>query len=358
MTASPNTQFVSKRVFGQLSDGREVDAWTLQGRGGLQLEVLTYGGVVRSLLVPRLGLAPVDVVLGFPTLENYLADTAYFGATVGRIAGRVAHGKLRVGDREYTLACNHGGHHLHGGDAFNTRLWNAEVVERSDSAPSIRLSLTSPAGDQGYPGEVSVQVTYTVTDDNSFLFETEARACEPTPVSLTHHSYFNLEGQNSQSVAEHAMQIFSDHFVPTDENMILSGQLALVDNTPGDLRQPRRLGEVIPHLPQCHGELYWLGGDHDLKPAARVAEPSTGLVLEVATTNSCLQTYFAESFDGSRLGKSGQPLQQFGGFCLECQGYPEAGRHPHLGDILVQPGTPQRHLTRYHFLHTSSSTSN
>lgn len=345
----PHLPLISCREFGLLADGRAVQAWTLRGRGGLELEILTYGGIVRSLLVPHGEGRRADVVWGFDGLAEYERGAAFVGATVGRIAGRIGGGRLRIGGREFSLPCNEGTNHLHGGGVFNKRLWQAVPGRESAELPSLCLTLHSEEGEQGYPGAITVRAIYTVTDDNAFLFETEVEASAPTPVSLTHHGYFNLGG--GENILSHVMQIFAEHFVPTGENMVPSGRLVPVEGTPADLRTPALLAEVVPRLPGEHGELYWLGESGTTREVARVHSSATGLCLAVTTDHSCLQTYFAKGFDGSIPGKGGRALGRFGAFCLECQGYPQGDEFPQLGHNLVLPGRPQRRRTRYQFTH-------
>lgn len=342
---------LKQRPFDHLPDGREVTAWTLQGRGGLILEVLTYGGIVRSLLAPDRHGELADVVLGYRDLDGYLSDPAYMGTTVGRIAGRVAGGKLRYAGETHILPCNEGSNHLHGGpNPLSMRLWQAEPVARKDGAPSLKLTYHSPNGEQGYPGAIDCTVIYTVMDDNTFRFETSVTADQPTPVSLTHHSYFNLTGEGTGSVLDHRCRISSDATFACDETMTLLDQLEPVDGRPADMRTEQKLGDVIPELWQKHGDLYWLGTEGRLKPVARISDPSSGRVLEVSTTQSCLQTYFGVSFDGETItGKSGAPYPAFAAFCMECEGYPNATYTSDFDDIFVHPGEPQHHITCYKF---------
>lgn len=341
---------IHSRPFGRAPDGSDVTAWTLTGSAGMTLEVLTYGGVVRRLLTPDVSGELGDIVLGYATLEEYIADPYFMGATVGRVAGRIAKGQLKIGGRSYPLPINDPPNHLHGGPAsLNTKNWDAAPLQRSDGFPSLKLSCVSPHGEQGYPGNLKLEVLYTVTGDNAFVFETRATVDAVSPVSVTHHSYFNLAGEGSSSVQEHRMQIFADSIFSSDEKMTLLDQLTSVESTAADLREARRLGDVIPRLWQRHGDLYWLGENAALRPAARVTDPGSGRTLEVRTTCSCLQTYFSAALDGSVTGKSGRPYRQYGGFCLECEDYPQAHGTGSFGDILLHPGEERCTTTIYVF---------
>ena len=336
-------------TFGILPDGRAVTHWTLRGPGGLMLECLDYGGIVTRLLVPDREGRAVDVVLGCDTLEGYLAPHPYFGAIAGRVAGRITGARFTLDGREHRLAANHGPNHLHGGlRGFDKQLWSALPVSRPDGAPSLRLSRISPDGEEGYPGEVAVSVTYTVTADNTFLIETEARASAATPFSLTHHSYFNLAGEGSGDIADHTLQILADAYAPADADMGLLGRRDPV--TPANaLRSPRRLGDVIPGLHQHHGDLYFLPPSPAPRLAAVLDHPPTRRRLAVTTDEACLQFYTGAHFDGSLLGKSGRPYHRHAGLCLECEGYPDAPNSPALGDITLRPGQLHRRSTAYSF---------
>jgi aldose 1-epimerase len=341
------------RLFGILPDGREVEAWTLRGAGGLELEVLSYGGIVSRLLIPARDGCMADVVLGFHHLEGYFAGHPYFGATVGRVAGRISRGKFSLEGRNYQLLINDPPNHLHGGrDSIDKQLWTAEPVERADGHPSLRLSITSPEGENGYPGSVDLAVTYTVTGDNAFIFETEARSTCATPVNLTHHSYFNLAGEGAGNVLDHHLQIDSDHIFSADEKMTLLDELRSLDGQAADFRNEQRLGTAISGIWQQHGDLYWLRESKECRPVAQLRHPGSGRILSVATSNPCMQMYAGGGLDGSLIGKSGKPYPTFGGLCLECQGSPNAigdGAGRGFGDIVVRPETPQRHATIYQF---------
>lgn len=347
----------TQRVFGTLPDGRVVHAWTLTGRDDFEIEVLTYGGVVRRLMVPDRDGAVEDVVLGYPDLDAYLNDSFFMGATVGRVAGRVGQGRLKVEGHMFLLPINDAANHLHGGpEALNTRLWDATPIEGEKGATSLQLTYCSPDGEQGYPGSVTLKVVYTVTVDNELIFETFAEVDRPTPISLTHHGYFNLAGEGKGTVLEHRCRIQSSQVLACDSEMGLLNQLETVAGRAADLRQTKRLGDVIPGLWQQHGDLYQLEEQSGLKPVARVADPATGRVLEVSSTHSYLQTYFGGALHAGMNGKSGRAYQPFAGFCLECQGYPEATNVEGFGDIMVRPGDVQHHTTLYAFSTIANNT--
>ena len=261
---------VAVRTFGYLPGGAPIEAWTLRGAGALVAEIITYGATVTRLLAPDQHGRLADVVLGFDNLDSYRSHGAYFGATAGRVAGRITGAHFCLDGSTYELARNDGPNHLHGGrEGFDKKVWAAEPAEREDGAPSLRLSYRSPNGEEGYPGTVDVAVTYTVTNDDVLLVETEAAADRATPLSLTHHSYFNLGGEGCGSVANHELQIFSGQFLVTDEQMALLGREEPVAGRGNDFRQPRRLGEAIPALFQNHGDLYRLRKDVNHDPGSK-----------------------------------------------------------------------------------------
>jgi len=343
---------ISSRTFGVLPAGQPVEAWTLTGRGGMVLEAITYGGIVTRLLAPDRNGSTGDVVLGFNDLDSYLGGHPYFGAITGRVAGRIADAAFTLDGSTYRLAQNDPPNHLHGGvEGFDKRLWSAAPVDREDGAPSLRLSYHSPDGEEGYPGNVHVTVTYTVTHHNEFLIETEAVSDRTTPLSLTHHSYFNLAGESSGSIADHRLEIFASEFVPVDEYLTATGRLESTSRHGNDFLVPRRMGDMISQLFQGHGDLYALPGraGSKLRLAARLEDPASGRVMTVSTTEDYLQLYTGSYLNGARKGKSGVAYAPHAGVCLECEGYPDAANATRRDDILLHPGQIQRHATAYAF---------
>jgi aldose 1-epimerase len=329
-----------------------VEAWTLTGRGGLVLEAITYGGIVTRLLAPDRNGKAGDVVPGFNDLDSYLAGHPYFGAITGRVAGRIADAQFTLDGKTYQLACNDGPNHLHGGvTGFDKRLWSAAPVDRADGVPSLRLAYRSPEGEEGYPGNVEVAVTYTVTNNNAFLIETEAVSDRTTPLSLTHHSYFNLAGESSGTIADHRLEIFASEFVPVSESLIAAGRLESTSRHGNDFQSPRRMGEVIGQLFQGHGDLYALPPHAGNEPrlAARLEDPASGRVMTVSTTESYLQLYTGSHITETLKGKSGIAYARHAGMCLECEGYPDASNIAMRRDILLHPGQARRHTTAFAF---------
>lgn len=343
--------------YGALPSGETVEAYTLTNAGGFSLQVITYGATVTSMRVPDRHGRLADVVLGFGHLRSYLAPHPYFGAIVGRVAGRITGARFVLDGCAHELAPNDPPNHLHGGRVgFDRRLWSATPVFRADGAASLRLAYRSPDGEEGYPGKVDVAVTYTVTADNAFMMETEATTDRATPFSLTQHSYFNLAGEDAGTIEGHELKIQADAYAPVDKRMALQGRREQVAGQGNDFNRPRRVGNALPHLFQAHGDLYFLprpeaekSSKKTPRPAARVFEPVSGRVLTVSTTEDCLQFYTGVSLDGSLIGKSGRAYGPHAGLCLECEGYPDGANTPALGNIILRPGQPLRHTTIYAF---------
>jgi aldose 1-epimerase len=350
---------LSSRPYGNLPDGRPVTAHTLVGAGGLALEVLDYGGIVTRLLAPDRAGRLEDLVLGFSSLTPYLARHPYFGAITGRVAGRIPGAHFTLDGQLHELAANDGPHHIHGGlQGFDRRLWSATATLRPDGSPALRLAYRSPHGEEGYPGNADVVVTYCVTNDNAFVIEAEAASDRATPLNLTHHSYFNLAGEDAGGIGDHELQLLSiSAYAPTDEKLIFLGRReALLESNA--FTRPRRLAEAIPGLFKAHGDVYFVERPAASGPSpvtvARVSHPASGRVLTLSTTEDCLQFYTGCHLDGTCTGKSGRAYGKHAGFCLECQGFTGALTAPSLGDIILRPGQTRRHTTVYRFSNDAS----
>jgi len=327
-----------------------IEAFTLANAHGFSAQVINYGATVMSLRAPDRRGRLADVVLGFDDPGRYLGPHPFFGAIAGRVAGRIGGARFVLDGRTYELAANDPPNHLHGGQVgFDRRFWSAAPVSHAGGAASVRLAYRSVDGEEGYPGTVDVTVTYTVTAGNALVVDTEAATDQPTPFSVTQHSYFNLAGEGT--IEGHRLQILADSFAPADARMALLGRREPVAGCGNDFTHPRRIGNAIGHLFQGHGDLYFLspadGGAP--RPAARLFEPVSGRILTVTTTEDCLQFYTGVSLDGSLSGKSGRPYVRHAGLCLECENYPDAANTPALGDIILRPGHPKRQTTIYAF---------
>jgi len=331
--------------FGELADGSPVTSYTLSRtgiRGGLVLRVLTYGGIVQSLEVPDSDGQVANVVLGFASLREYVQNPeAYFGAIIGRFANRLSGGRFSLDGRQCRVEVNEGGNCLHGGRAgFDQRVWQGEPL--GDNV--LRLRLTSADGDQGFPGQLKIAVTYSMLP-SGVRIDYQATTDAPTVVNLTNHSYFNLAGEGSGSVEGHTLTIDADEFTPVNRELIPTGEVASVALTPMDLRHATTIGQ---RLRDPHDQLLATKGfDHNyvlrgagtgVRRAARLVDPISGRALEVLTDQPGLQVYSANSLDGSYVGTGGRAYRQGDAVALETQHFPDSPNQPAFPSTCLRPG--------------------
>ncbi|HUT28741.1 MAG TPA: aldose epimerase family protein [Sedimentisphaerales bacterium] len=347
---------VKKEIFGNMPDGRQVDLYTLTNAYGVRARIMTYGAIVVSLEVPDRNGKMGDVVLGFDTLEEYLKGHPYFGAIVGRYGNRIGKGRFTLNGVEYKLATNNGENHLHGGiKGFDKVVWDAEPVKQAD-AVGVKLSYLSKDGEEGYPGNLTCIVGYTLNNSDEFNIWYEALTDKPTPVNLTHHSYFNLAGAGSGDILGHELMLKADRFTPVDAGLIPTGAKASVKGTPMDFLKPTAIGARIN---QDDEQLkFGLGYDHNfvlnktdasLTLAAQVYEPTTGRVMDVHTTEPGIQFYSGNFLDGSNVGKGGKVYEHRTGFCLETQHFPDSPNKPQFPSVILNPGEKYTHVTLHKF---------
>jgi len=352
----PKEASVNKAVFGTTPTGDVVDIYTLTNPQGMEVRVITFGGIITSLKVldgdGRLG----DIVLGFDTLEPYLKNPAYFGGIIGRYANRIANGRFTLDGQTYKLATNNPPNHLHGGNrGFDKLVWNAEPFKRDDVV-GVTFTQTSPDGDEGYPGALSMRVTYTLTPRNELEVDYEATTDKATPVNLTQHTYFNLAGDGTRDILGHRLTLQASRYTPVDKNLIPSGGMATVEGSPFDFRMQTSIGARIDanDVQMRYGNGY----DHNyvidrtsdgLVPAASVMEPTTRRVLEVFTTEPGLQLYTGNFLDGSLKGKGGSVYKRRMGFCLETQHFPDSPNKPTFPNTILRPGETFRSKTVFAF---------
>lgn len=345
-----------QRAFGKTVDGTPVDLYTLTNAQGVQAQITNYGGIVVSLLVPDRDGTLDDVVLGFDTLDEYLQHNPFFGCLVGRYGNRIANGRFTLDGVEYALAQNDGPNHLHGGmKGFDKVVWDAEPIHGQDSV-GLKLSYLSPDGQEGYPGNLSVTVVYTLSKENALQIYYEASTDKATVVNLTNHSYFNLAGAGSGDILGHELTIDAGWFTPVSAALIPTGELRSVDGTPLDFRQPILIGARID---QGDEQLRFGGGyDHNwvlnheagaLGLAARVYEPTTGRVMEVQTTEPGMQFYTGNVMPPSLPGKRGRTYVRRGGLCLETQHFPDSPNQPNFPSTVLRPGETYCTTTIYRF---------
>jgi len=337
-----------KSRFGKLPDGTAVALYTLTNANGLTAKVAAYGTIITQLHVPDRRGKLGDIVLGFDNLEQYLKGHPYFGATVGRVANRIAKGRFTLDGKTYALATNNGPNHLHGGlKGFDKVVWKAEP--RAGAA--VKFTYTSRDGEEGYPGTLTVAVTMALTDANELRLDYRATADKPTPVNLTNHSYFNLAGNGD--VLDHELMIAAKHYTPSDSALIPTGEIKSVKGTPMDFTIPQPIGSRFAQLdtdPLGYDHNYVLNaGGKRLALAARVYEPQSGRVMEVHTTQQGIQLYTANFLDGSLKGKRGVVYHQHSAFCLETQHFPDSVHQPRFPSIILRPGQTYRHTTVHKF---------
>ena len=349
-----NTVSITPSPFGATPDGEAVELYTLTNANGMVAKITTFGGIVTELLVPDKDGAFGDVALGFSSLDGYTGDHPYFGAIIGRVANRIAKGQFSLDGADYQLATNNAPNHLHGGDkGYDKRVWTAEVVE-DPSAAVLTLRLTDSDGVEGYPGTVNVTVTYTLTNQDELRIDYKATTDKATPINLTNHSYFNLAGEGSGTIHDHQLQIHAEHYTPSDETLIPTGEIVPVANTPLDFRAPKRIGadiEAVGGDPVGYDHNFVLlrQDDTELSLAATVYEPTSGRVMEVYTTEPGIQFYSGNFLDGTLTGKSGAPYEYQHGFCLETQHYPDSINHPNFPTVVLLPEAAYTQTTVYKF---------
>jgi aldose 1-epimerase len=345
---------ITKKPFGQTADGQDVDLYVLANASGTQAKVITYGGIVTELHVPDRDGKLGDVVLGFDDLKGYLAGHPYFGCLVGRVANRIAKGRFTLDGKEYKVATNNGPNALHGGlKGYDKVVWKAGKAAADDGKASLELSYPSKDGEEGYPGNLSCTVTYTLTDDNELRIDYRATTDRPTPVNLTNHSYFNLAGPASGDILGHEIMLAADRYTPVDDMLIPTGEIKPVRGTPLDFTKPEKIGARIDRLkgdPGGYDHNFVInGGGGKLALAARVHEPKTGRVMEVHTTEPGVQFYTGNFLDGTVKGKGGVVYKKHQGLCLEAQHFPDSVNHPDFPSIVLKPGQTYTQTTVYKF---------
>jgi len=347
---------MKKSSYGKTNDGQAVDLYVLTNANGMEVAIANYGATVVSVKVPDRTGKFADVVLGFDDFDGYLGNEPYFGAVVGRYGNRIAGGRFTLDGHEYHLAQNDGKNTLHGGlKGFDKRVWSAKDASKGD-APAIRLSYLSKDGEEGYPGNLSATVTYTLTAKNELRIDYGATTDKPTVHNLTNHSYFNLAGEGNGDILSHQMTIHADRFTPVDATLIPTGELQSVAGTPLDFRAPAAIGARI----DADNEQIKLGHGYDhnfvlnrkgseLFLAARVTELTSGRVMEVFTTQPGLQFYTGNFLDGTIHGKGGKVYGRRSAFCMETQHFPDSPNQPKFPSVVLKPGEHFTSTTVFRF---------
>jgi aldose 1-epimerase len=335
---------VTESTFGHLEGGQEVKLFTLRNRHGLQAKVIEYGATITELLVPDRSGDMGNVVLGADSLDKYVAGFPA-AAVIGRYANRIRGASFMLDGMEIRVTKNSGNNHIHGGRKNFSKVHWVGTPETKDDSAAVTLRYTSVDGEEGFPGNLQVSVTYRLSNDNTFAIEYRARTDKPTVVNLTNHAYFNLRGP-THDVLEHELQLMSERYTVSDRTLIPTGEFATVSGTPLDFREPRRIGDRIEQVYEAAG-----GYDHNfvvggqpgtLRIAARVYEPKSGRTMECLTTEPGVQLYTANGFNGN-------PFPKHGGFCLETQHYPDSPNQPEFPSTIVRPNEKWESTTVFRF---------
>jgi aldose 1-epimerase len=351
-----DTTVNEKTLYGKLPDGREVYQYTLANKSGATLKVINFGAIVTSLTVPDRNGKCEDVILGYDSLQGYMNGSSYFGAIVGRYGNRIGKGQFILEGKKYQLATNNGENHLHGGKiGFDKVFWDAKIIPDS-TGQSIELTYVSRDGEEGYPGTVTLSVTYTLTDKNELRVAYKGTTDKTTILNPTHHSYFNLSGSFNQTILDHLLTIEADSFTPVDIGLITTGKILDVANTPMDFRTPTAIGARIND--QFEQLIFGKGYDHNwvirnystgkVRKAAEVYEQKSGRLMTVYTDQPGLQFYSGNFLDGASKGK-GVSYQLRTGLCLEAQCYPDSPNKPEFPSVTLKPGEVYHQTTIYQF---------
>jgi aldose 1-epimerase len=349
---------VKKDPFGSVG-GQAVDIYTLTNSNGMEVKILTYGGIIQSVKVPDRHKHFENVTLGFDNLADYVAKSPYFGCITGRYANRIALGKFTLDGVTYQLPINNPPNSLHGGTVgFDKHVWAATVIQNHDGV-GLKLTFTSPNGDQGYPGTLRAEVTYLLTDRNQIRMDYRATTDKATIINLTNHAYWNLEGEGSGSIDDHVLKLNASHYTPVDPTLIPTGAIDPVAGTPMDFTRSTAIGDRIRD--SFEQLVIGRGYDHNwvldrrsptdtsMIRAARVLEPDSGRVLEIFTTEPGIQFYSGNFLDGTLVGTSGRMYRQGDGFALETQHYPDSPNKPNFPSTVLRPGQVYNTTTIYQF---------
>ena len=343
---------VQQQEWGKTADGTVVHLFTLTNRHGVVAKVTSFGAILTEVHAPDRAGKSVNVALGFDNLDPYLKGHPCFGATIGRFANRIAKARFVIDGVEYRVTANSGANHIHGGRrGFDKVVWQANVLPPKNGEAAVEFSYLSKDGEEGYPGNLQVKVTYTLTDANELRIDYRAQTDKATPVNLTNHSYFNLVG--SGDVLEHELRLYADRYTPADDELIPTGVIASVQGTPLDFTKPEKIGARIEQLkpkPGGYDHNYVINGEAGtLRLAARARDPKSGRVMEVSTTEPGVQLYTANWLDGRIHGVNGVVYPRHGGFCLETQHYPDSVNKPGFPSPIVRPDQTFRSTTVFKF---------
>ncbi len=349
---------VEKSSYGKLPDGTEIGQYTLVNSNGLSCKVITFGAIITELRAPDSTGKMGDIVLGFDNLDGYVKGHPYFGAAIGRVANRIAKGQFKLNGKSFSVATNNGPNHLHGGiKGFDKVVWKAEVYT-NQLGPCVKFTYLSPDGEEGYPGNLTVIILYTLTEKNELRIDYMAKSDKDTPINLTNHSYFNLNPKDKENQADilgHIVQLNAKRYTPVDDTLIPTGELKKVSGSPMDFTKPMPIGSRIGKLtntPRGYDHNYVLKSEVSQSPefAARVYEPESGRGMEIYTTEPGLQFYTGNFLDGTLTGKGGVVYKKHFGFCMETDHFPDSINHPKFPTIVLKAGETYTQTTIHKFL--------
>jgi aldose 1-epimerase len=343
--SSSNTASTAAADWGEV-DGKKVSLYTLSNKNGVQVKITNYGGIVTSWITPDKNGTKSDIVLGFDSLQSYLAKPPYFGAIIGRYGNRIGGAQFKLDGASYKLAANNGTNNLHGGEkGFDKVVWDASA---SSDNTSLTLSYLSKDGEEGFPGNLKATVKYTLTEDDGLLIQYDAETDKATPVNLTNHSYFNLTGDVSNTILDHVLWVDADKYTPVDNTLIPTGELKNVKGTPFDFLQPHKIGERINSVQGGYDHNFVLNNQgNSLKMVAYVIDSVSGRKLEVHTTEPGLQFYTGNFLNGSIKNRDGKIINKHAAFCLETQHYPDSPNKPDFPSVILKPGEKYHTETKY-----------
>ena len=343
---------IKSTTFGKTPEGKSVELFTLTNSHGLIAKITNYGCIITELHAPDRKGQLADVALGFDTFQQYFGGHPMFGSIIGRYANRIGGAKFTLDGVEYRLTANSGPNHIHGGRiGFDKKIWAAELTDAPDG-PVLRLKSLSPDGEEGYPGNLSVTVTCTLTNSDELRLEYIATTDKPTVVNLTNHSYFNLTGAGAGTVYDHLLTLNADRYTAVDKDLIPTGQIDPVAGTPLDFRKPTAIGARIAQLGMGYDHNYVInGGGGELAVCARVEDPKSGRGMEVHTTEPGVQLYTGNYLDGKVKGIGGAYMKH-GALCLETQHYPDSPNKPQFPTTALRPGQTYRSATVFRFYTT------
>jgi aldose 1-epimerase len=351
---SHNTNMlVTEKPFGKTPTNEAVTLYTLKNTQGMEVQIMNYGAIITKIIVPDKNEVMEDVVLGFDKAEDYIKDSPYFGAVVGRYGNRIAAGKFSLDGKNYTLAAQNNGQHLHGGlKGFDKRVWKTTAK----TANSITFAYLSQDGEEGFPGNLQVQITYSLNEENALSLAYEATTDQATVLNLCNHSYFNLSGNNKRDILDHSIQLNTPYFIPVNSVLIPTGEIKSVTGTPFDFTKAKKMGLEI----NANDEQIKAGGGYDhcfatkkapgaFEQIAHVTEPISGRVMDVFTTEPGVQFYTGNFLDGHLTGKYGAVYSKRTGFCLETEHFPDSPNQANFPSTVLRPGEKYTSKTVYQF---------